>query len=91
MFIVLSFYNTLYLRFSYAPLCQVFANWVTWIFETRIAIVIMTNQHQLHGCEEDIAMFNIIEIIAQLYCLWKLKQNQEIHNVHWCLSSFFLT
>ena len=27
--IVLSFYNTLYWRFQYAPLCRVFTNWVT--------------------------------------------------------------
>ena len=38
-----------------------------WIFETRIAITIMTNLHQYHDCEEDIMMFDIIEIIAQLY------------------------
>ena len=37
-----------------------------WIFETRKAITIMTNQHQHHDCEEDITMFDIIEIIAQL-------------------------
>ena len=35
-----------------------------WIIETRIAITIMTNQH--HNFEEDIMMFDIIEIIAQL-------------------------
>ena len=39
-----------------------------WIFDTRIAIMIITDQHQHHNCEEDITMFNIIEIIAQLYC-----------------------
>ena len=38
-----------------------------WIFETRIAITIMTNQHQNHDCEEDITMFDIIIIVAQLY------------------------
>ena len=38
-----------------------------WIFETRIAIMIMTNQHEHHDCEEDITMFDIIKIIAQLY------------------------
>ena len=37
-----------------------------WIFETRVAITIVTNQHQHHDCEEDITMFDIIEIIAQL-------------------------
>ena len=37
------------------------------IFETRIAITIMTNQHQYHDCEQDITMFDIIEIIAQVY------------------------
>ena len=38
-----------------------------WIFETRIAITVMTNQHQHHNCEEDITMLDIIEIITQLY------------------------
>ena len=38
-----------------------------WIFETRIAIMIMTNQHKHRNYEEDITMFDIIEIIAQLY------------------------
>ena len=38
-----------------------------WIFETGKAITIMTNQHQHYDCEEDITMFDIIEIIAQLY------------------------
>ena len=37
------------------------------IFETRIAIMIMTNQHQHHDCEEDIMILDIIEIIAQPY------------------------
>ena len=32
--------------------------------ETRIAIKIMTDQH--HDCEEDIVMFNTLEIITQL-------------------------
>ena len=36
-----------------------------WIFETKIAITIMTNQHQHHNCEEDITMFDIIKIITQ--------------------------
>ena len=36
------------------------------IFETRIAIMIRTNRHQHHDCEEDIMMFNVIEIITQL-------------------------
>ena len=40
-----------------------------WTFETRIAITIMTNQHQHHDCEEGIMMFDIIKIIAQLYPL----------------------
>ena len=35
------------------------------IFETRIAITIMTNQHQHHDCEEDITILDIIKIIAQ--------------------------
>ena len=39
---------------------------VLWIFGIRIAITIMRGQHQHHGCEEDIAKFNIIKIIAQL-------------------------
>ena len=39
------------------------------IFETRIANTIMTNQHQHHDCEEGITMFDIIEIIAQLYAV----------------------
>ena len=38
-----------------------------WIFETRIAITIMTNQHQHHDCEEDITILDIIKIIAQPY------------------------
>ena len=38
-----------------------------WIFETRIAITIITDQHQHHDCEEDITIFDIIKIIAQLY------------------------
>ena len=38
-----------------------------WIFETRISITIIRNQHQHHDCEEDITMFDIIKIIAQLY------------------------
>ena len=29
------------------------------IFETRIAITIMRNQHQHHDCEEDITMLDI--------------------------------
>ena len=37
-----------------------------WIFETRKIITIMTNQHQHHDCEEDITMFDKIEVIAQL-------------------------
>ena len=37
-----------------------------WIFETRIAIDIMTNQHQHHDCEDNIMMFNIMETITQL-------------------------
>ena len=45
------------------------------IFETRIAIMIMTNQHQYHDCEEDITIFDIVKIIAQPYCvvilLWR--------------------
>ena len=46
--------------------------YLLWIFETRIAIRIMTNQFQHHSCEEtlrfeeDIMMFNTIKIIAQL-------------------------
>ena len=36
-----------------------------WIIETRIAITIMTNQHQHHDCEEDITILDIIKIIAQ--------------------------
>ena len=35
------------------------------IFETRIAITIVTNQHQHHDCEEDITILDIIKIIAQ--------------------------
>ena len=35
------------------------------IFETRIAITIMTNQHQHHNCEEYITILDIIKIIAQ--------------------------
>ena len=38
-----------------------------WIFETRIAVMIITDQHQHRDCEEDITIFDIIEIIAQLY------------------------
>ena len=37
-----------------------------WIFETRIAITIMTNQHQHYDCEEGIMIIDIIKIIAQL-------------------------
>ena len=37
------------------------------IFETRIAIMIMTSQHQHHDCEEDITIIDIIKIIAQPY------------------------
>ena len=40
-----------------------------WIFETRIAITIIIDQHQHHDCEEDITIFDIIKIIAQLYGL----------------------
>ena len=39
---------------------------LVWTFETRITITIMTDQYQ--HCE-DITMFNIIEIIAQLACI----------------------
>ena len=39
---------------------------VIWIFGTITAITIMTGQHQHHDCEEDIAIFNIIDIIANL-------------------------
>ena len=35
------------------------------ISETRIAITIITNQHQQHDCEEDIMMLDIINIITQ--------------------------
>ena len=37
-----------------------------WIFETRIAITIMTNKHHHHDCEEDIMMLDIIKIITPL-------------------------
>ena len=37
-----------------------------WFFETRIAITIMTNEHQYHKYKENITVFNIIEIITQL-------------------------
>ena len=37
------------------------------IFETRIAITIMTNQHQHHDCEEYIMISDTIKIIAQPY------------------------
>ena len=46
------------------------------IFETRLAITIMTNQHQHHNCEEDITILDIIKIIAHAalcsssYCLF---------------------
>ena len=40
--------------------------YLLWIIETRIAITIMTNQHQHHNCEEDIILY-IINIISQLY------------------------
>ena len=43
--------------------------YLLWIFETRIAITIMTDQHQHHDCEEDIMMFDIVKIITQLYSL----------------------
>ena len=36
-----------------------------WIFETRIAINIITDQHQQDDCEEDITMFDVIKIIVQ--------------------------
>ena len=39
------------------------------IFETRIVITIMTNQHQHHNCEEGIMILDIIKIIAQPYYL----------------------
>ena len=42
------------------------------IFETRIAITIMANQHQHHNCEEDITILDIIKIIAQPYLLYGL-------------------
>ena len=38
-----------------------------WIFEIRIAITIITDQHQYHDCEEDITISDVIEIITQLY------------------------
>ena len=38
--------------------------YLLWIFETRIAITIMANQHQLHNCEEHITLFDIINIIT---------------------------
>ena len=41
--------------------------YLLWIFETKVPITIMIEQHQHHDCEEDITMFDIIEIIAQLY------------------------
>ena len=40
--------------------------YLLWMFETRIAIMIMTNQHQRHECEEDIIKLDIINITAQL-------------------------
>ena len=42
--------------------------YLLWIFETRIAITIMRDQHQHHDCEEDITIISNIEIIVQLYC-----------------------
>ena len=35
-----------------------------WIFETRMAIMIVTNQHQHRDCEEDITILGIIHIIS---------------------------
>ena len=35
-----------------------------WIFATRIAIMLITNQHQHHDCKDDITMF---DIVTQLY------------------------
>ena len=46
-----------------------------WIFETRIAITIMTNQHQHHDCKEDITILDIIKIIAQPYFVLKLPDS----------------
>ena len=33
-----------------------------YLFETRMAIMIMTTQHQHHDCEVDIMILNIIDI-----------------------------
>ena len=49
-----------------------------WIFETRIAITIMTNQHQQHDCEEDITILDMIKIIAQPH-IWPEKYCMELN------------
>ena len=43
------------------------------IFKIRIAITIMTNQHQHPDCEEDITILDIIKIMAQPYCLYGIN------------------
>ena len=40
--------------------------YLLWVFEIRIAIT-TTVMNQYYDCEEDITMFNMIEIIVQLY------------------------
>ena len=48
--------------------------YLLWIFETRIAITIMRDQHQHHDWEEDITIMSNIEIIAQLYMIeWNIR------------------
>ena len=59
-----------------------------WIFETRIAITIMTDQHQHHDCEEDITIFDIIEIIAQLWCVCVCARACVYILVHACVHAW---
>lgn len=71
-FMPLSFGNTIDKKTSrvYVSSYQEFIIYITpyiyyellllWIFETRIAIMTITNQRQHHDCEEDMIIINII-------------------------------
>ena len=62
--------------------------YLLWVFKTRIAITMMTNQHQHHNCEEDITMFNKIKTIAQLYtCLSILGESENFRGKFYPLTA----
>ena len=56
--------------------------YLLWTFETRIAITIMTDQHEHRDCKEDITMFNLSKTIAQLHTLSHMRKLFNVYIVH---------